>query len=108
MPMATINYNIADHGTHYVVKPACYFPTEGNKARVKLEKDENGTATGKLIIKPKLKPRLDKMNPDITKQVLGGYLFLPKKADLSRDIAIRHEGPQGQMLAIDVPKKVEA
>ena len=44
------------------------------------------------------------MKPGVTKFIAGGYLFLPKKCDLSKDPTIRHEGPVGQLLVIDMPK----
>ena len=34
----------------------------------------------------------------------GGYLYVSKKCDLTKDPIIRHEGPVGQLLKIDVMK----
>lgn len=103
MPMATINYNVADHGDKYVISPVCYFDTKGNKVKVKLDKE-----TGRLLVKPKIKPKADKLPSTVTQQIYGGFLYLPKKADLTKDPVIRHEGPQGQLLKIDIAKQVDA
>ena len=34
----------------------------------------------------------------------GGYLYVPKKVDLTQDPIIRHEGPVGQLLKVDLMK----
>ena len=77
---ATINYTLSDCGTHYTITPRCYFDTKGHRAKVKLEKE-----TGRLSIKPS-RPVLEKDLDlsTVSKMVGGGYLFLPKKCDLSR------------------------
>jgi hypothetical protein len=101
---ATINYTLSDHGTHYVISPRCYFDTKGNKAKVKLDAE-----TGKLMIKPRIKAK----QPDAqyrattTQFINGGYLIVPKKCDLSKPPRIRHEGPKGQLLEIDIDKLPE-
>jgi hypothetical protein len=104
MTAATINYTVADHGTHFVVSPRCYFDTKGNKAKVKLEKE-----TGKLLIKPRIKPKAPdpQYRATTTQFIGGGFLYLPKKSDLSKDPVIRHEGPKGQLLEIDIQKLPE-
>ncbi len=101
---ATINYTMSDCGDHYTITPRCYFDTKGTKAVVKLNKD-----TGKLLIKPRAKPRNIKEGERAgTSQMLfGGALYVPKKCDLTRDPVVRHEGPVGQMLVIDMYKKPE-
>ena len=58
--------------------------------------------------KPKIKPKADKLPSTVTQQIYGGFLYLPKKADLTKDPVIRHEGPQGQLLKIDIAKQVDA
>ena len=100
---ATINYTLSDCGTHYTITPRCYFDTKGHRAKVKLDKE-----TGRLSIKPS-RPVLEKDLDlsTVSKMVGGGYLFLPKKCDLSKEPTVRHEGPQGQLLVIDMPKLPE-
>ena len=103
---ATINYTLSDCGTHYTITPRCYFDSKGSRAKVKLDKE-----TGRLSIKP-TKPVTEKdLRPPgkamATKFIGGGYLFLPKKCDLSKDPVVRHEGPVGQLLVIDMPKLPE-
>lgn len=100
---ATLNYQISDHGDKFVVTPVCYFDTKGNKAKVKLDKE-----TGRLMIKPRSKPRPKDVGPNTTSQIFGGYICLPKKADWSKDPVVRHEGPVGQLLVIDIAKVPEA
>ena len=97
---ATINYTLSDCGDHYTITPRCYFDTKGTRAKVKLDRD-----TGRLSIKPS-KPVSEATlgKPGVTKFIGGGYLFLPKKCDLSKDPMVRHEGPVGQLLVIDFPK----
>ena len=100
---ATINYTLSDCGTHYTITPRCYFDTKGHRAKVKLDKE-----TGRLSIKPS-RPVLEKDLDlsTVSKMVGCGYLFLPKKCDLSKEPTVRHEGPQGQLLVIDMPKLPE-
>ena len=84
-------------------RPRCYFDTKGHRAKVKLDKE-----TGRLSIQPSrpvLQKDLDLST--VSKMVGGGYLFLPKKCDLSKEPTVRHEGPQGQLLVIDMPKLPE-
>ena len=97
---ATINYTLSDCGDHYTITPRCYFETKGSRAKVKCDK-----ATGRLSIKP-ARPVADKElnKPGVTKFINGGYLYLPKKCDISKDPIVRHEGPVGQLLVIDFPK----
>ena len=99
VPAATLNYQIADYGNKFVVTPVCYFDTKGNRAKVKLDHE-----TGRLMIKPRHKPRAKDINPNMGSQIYGGYINLPKKADWSKDPVVRHEGPVGQMLVIDIDK----
>jgi hypothetical protein len=100
--MATINYQVSDCGTHYTVTPMCYFDTRGSKAKVTLDRE-----TGRLSITPKRPPRDKDVAPETTSMVYGGHLFLPKKADLSKDPTLRHEGNKGNMLLIDIAKLPE-
>jgi len=39
--------------------------------------------------------------------IFGGIVYLPKKADLSQEITIRHEGPVNQLLIVEIPKLPE-
>ena len=101
---ATINYTLSDCGDHYTITPRCYFDTKGTKAKVKLDRD-----TGRLMIKPRVTPKAVKENErcGVSQMVFGGALVVPKKCDLTRDPVVRHEGPAGQVLVIDVYKKPE-
>ena len=101
---ATINYTLSDCGDHYTITPRCYFETKGSKAAVKLDKE-----TGRLLIKPRATPKAVKENERActSQMIFGGALYVPKKCDLTRDPVVRHEGPVGQMLVIDVYKKPE-
>ena len=103
IPAATLNYQISDWGDKYVVTPVCYFDTKGNKAKVKLDPE-----TGRLMIKPRSKPREKDMGNGMTSQIAGGYICLPKTADWNQPPVVRHEGPVGQLLVIDVPKIASA
>tara|TARA_B100000405_G_C16454788_1_gene326762 strand:- start:135 stop:512 length:378 start_codon:yes stop_codon:yes gene_type:complete len=99
---ATINYTLSDCGTHYTITPRCYFDTKGSRAKVKVDAE-----SGRMSVKPS-RPVADKdMKPGVTKFIAGGYLYLPKKCDLSKDPTIRHVGPVGQLLVIDMPKLPE-
>jgi len=108
MGAATINYTISDCGTHYTVSPRCYFETKlkHGKEMVAIKLDPE---TGKLMIKPKKPPKKPKENEraGTSQMIYGGHLFLPKKCDFAAQPIIRHEGPVGQLLQIDVPKLPE-
>ena len=99
---ATINYTLSDCGDHYTITPRCYFDTKGSRAKVKLD-----PATGRLAVKPSKPVSEKQIGPGVTKFIGGGYLFLPKKCDLSKEPIVRHEGPVGQLLVIDMPKLPE-
>lgn len=96
---ATINYTLSDCGDHYTITPRCYFDTKGSRAKVKVDAE-----TGRMSIKPSKPVSTKDMKPGVTKFIGGGYLFLPKKCDLSKQPTVRHEGPVGQLLVIDFPK----
>ena len=98
-PAVTLNYQIADHGSKFVITPVCYFDTKGNKAKVKLDHE-----SGCLMIKPRTAPKAKDVGPNTTSQIFGGKINLPKKADWSKDPVVRHEGPVGQLLVIDIDK----
>ena len=51
--------------------------------------------------------RLGHERAGTSQMIFGGALYVPKKCDLTRDPVVRHEGPVGQMLVIDVYKKPE-
>lgn len=84
---ATINYTLSDCGDHYTITPRCYFDTKGSRAKVKLDAE-----TGRMSIKPSKPVSTKDMKPGVTKFIGGGYLFLPKKCDVSKAPIIRHEG----------------
>jgi hypothetical protein len=99
---ATINYTLSDCGTHYTITPRCYFDTKGKKAKVKVNSED-----GRMSIRPARMPKTELDKYGVTKFIAGGYLFLPKKCDLTKEPTIRHVGPVGQLLVIDFPKKPE-
>ena len=70
-----------------------------SRAKVKVDAE-----TGRMSIKPSKPVSTKDMKPGVTKFIGGGYLFLPKKCDLSKQPTVRHEGPVGQLLVIDFPK----
>jgi len=106
--MATINYTISDCGMYYTVSPRCYFDTKmkHGKEMVTVKIDPE---TGRIMIKPKKPPKKAKDNErsGTTQFIFGGVLYLPKKCDWNSEPIIRHEGPVGQLLLIDVMKKPE-
>ena len=101
MPESTINYTLQDAGDRFVITPRCYFDCKPGKTRVKLN-----TEIGAISIAPKKKPKLTKndLPCNTSKMIHGGIVYLPKKADLTKDITIRHEGPVNQVLIVEIPK----
>jgi len=102
---STINYTLSDYGDHYVITPRCYFDAKPGKARVKLN-----TELGCVSVTPKKKPKLTSQDYpcNTSKMIFGGVIYLPKKADLTQDIEIAHDGPAKQILLIKVKKQPEA
>ena len=98
---STMNYTLSDFGDHYVITPRTYFDCKPGKARVALNREK-----GCVAIAPKLKPKIpkDQYGCNTTKQILGGIIYLPKKADLSKEIEIDYEGPAKQVMLIKVYK----
>lgn len=98
---STMNYTLSDFGDHYVITPRTYFDCKPGKARVALNREK-----GCVAIAPKLKPKIpkDQYACNTTKQILGGIIYLPKKADLSKEIEIDYEGPAKQVMLIKVRK----
>ena len=100
-----MNYTLSDAGDRFVITPRCYFDTKGSKAKVKLDKE-----SGRISVRPKNKPRLGKQDyaSNTTNMIFGGTIKLPKKADLDKDPIVRHEGPVGQLLVIEIMKQVRS
>jgi len=101
---STLNYTISDFGDHYVITPRCYFDVKPNKAKVKLNRE-----LGVINIAPKKKPKLGKEDYkcNTSNMIFGGMIYLPKKADLSQEIEIDHEGPVKQILLVRVKKQAQ-
>jgi len=99
--MATINYSMQDLGDRYSFTPSTPFRTSGSNAVVTLDSE-----TRRLMIRPKRRPN-QSLQPGQTRQIFGGYIVLPKKADANADPVVCHEGPVGQCLRVEVAKLAE-